>query len=365
MQQNRFWNLLSKKLSGEASPEEMTELELLVKEYPELIYSAEQIENIWNLDRPDSNTYDSELAFQHHLNCLNKKGISLYGVDTPANMYGIDREQSSSLRKRFFQIILGCILFAAIGFMVWQLRTKPARDFLVSNKQFIGEISTRMGDRIKLVLPDSTVVWLNAGSKLNYDEKFGIDNRNTTLSGEAYFSVRKSKIPFTIQANGVRIKVLGTSFNVKSYPNEKTTETSLIHGQVEITIDKRPGEKFLLKPNEKLIVANEIKTTEKLPEKNNEPMVVLSNLTHANDNSILETSWVDNKLIFQDESFAELAIKMERWFGVDISFANERIQKERLSGTFTKETIQEALEILQMTTSFNFSLKSDSIVITE
>lgn len=366
MLQNRFWNLLSKKLAGEATQDDICELESLIKEYPELVYSAEQIENLWKLAPEDSNSWDDEIAFQKHLHSLQQKeGIELMYTGAPAGWYDVTGEENQDRSKKRWATLFTILVMAAVGFMIWQLNIKKPADVLVHNKTFNSEVSTRMGDRIQMVLPDSTVVWLNAGSKLNYNEKFGITNRNLNLSGEAYFDVRKSRIPFIIQANGVQIKVLGTAFNVKSYPNEKTTETSLLRGEVEITIRERPGEKFLLKPNEKLIVANDIKIKEELPGKRTEPMVVLSSLTHTVDNSIVETSWVDNKFIFQDESFAELAIKMERWFGVDIAFAGESIEKERLSGTFTKETIQEALDILQMTTSFKYSIKSDSIVITE
>ena len=363
MPHSKFWNLLSKKITGEASPEELRELEVLIKEHPELIYSAEQIEKIWKLPAQDINPYESELAFQQHLNQLNEKGIYLQELETPASMYEYQKENFFSLKRIIQTAFIVFILIGIVGVIFWQSADKSNSELLVQNKNFTGEVSTRMGHRTKLVLPDSTVVWLNAGSKLNYNEEFGITNRNTTLSGEAYFDVKKSKLPFIIQANSVKIKVLGTAFNVKSYPNEKTTETSLVRGEVEITLDKRPGEKFILKQNEKLIVANDIKSEENLSIGKMEPKVVLSSLTQSNDSSIIETSWVENKLIFQDESFAELAVKMERWYGVEISFANDKLKRERLSGTFTKESIQEALEILQMTTPFRFKIKSNSIFI--
>ena len=362
MPQNLFWNLLSKKLSGEASPDDIRDLELLVKEYPEFAYQAEQVEMLWKLEMPCSKSYDAELAFQQHLNSLNKNGIYLGNIESPASMYEMERHHS---KKKLYLALFLVLTMASIGWFIWKNRQPVMQDEVVYHKTFTGEVSTGMGDRIRMVLPDSTVVWLNAGSKLNYNEKFGITNRNTTLSGEAYFDVRKNSIPFIIQANGVQIKVLGTAFNVKSYPNEKTTETSLLRGKVEITINKRPGEIFLLKPNEKLTVANDLEPKEALPQSKTEPMVVLSGLTHANDNSILETSWKDNKLIFQDESFAELAVKMERWYGVKIVFTSEKIAKERLSGTFTRESVTEALEILQMTTGFRFTHKFDAIIISE
>jgi ferric-dicitrate binding protein FerR (iron transport regulator) len=276
-------------------------------------------------------------------------------------MYALEE---SPKKKRNFLILAILVGMIGAGFDVWKSRDTKSPELLVQSGNFAGEISTRMGSRTRMVLPDSTVVLLNAGSKLTYNEKFGITNRNTTLSGEAFFDVKKSSIPFYIQANYVHIMVLGTAFIVNSYPNDKTTETCLIRGTVEVTLDKRPGEKFILQPNEKLIVANNIPTQPERSNSKQEPIVVLSGLTHSSDNSIIETSWIDNKLVFEDESFSEIAKKMERWFGVSIEFRSEKIASERLSGTFTTETIHQALERLQMTTVFQFTMDANKIIIT-
>lgn len=365
MPHNHFWNLLSKKLSGEALPGDLDELESLLKKYPELTYSAEQVEQLWKLQPHDAGSFDAEIAFQQHLNRLHKKGVGIPGLETTMDPDTLEDHSTSRRIKRIYTP-LAVFVVALIAFILfWQNQVRSMDEVMVQSQHFSGEVSTAMGNRTRMVLPDSTIVWLNAGSRLTYNKEFGLTNRNTVLSGEAFFEVKKSSLPFIIKANAVQIKVLGTAFNVKSYSNEKTTETCLLRGKVEITLDKRPGETFVLKPNEKLIVANDIKTTGKEMNRKKEPMVVLSSLTQASDQTIIETSWVNNKLVFQDESFEELAVKMERWYGVEIEFASERIAGERLSGTFTKETIQEALEILQMTTSFRFSLRSNSVIISE
>ena len=216
-----------------------------------------------------------------------------------------------------------------------------------------------------MILPDSTVVWLNAGSKLTYNEHFGTNNRNATLVGEAFFDVKKSTMPFIIHANTVQIKVLGTAFNVKAYPDEKTTETSLLRGRVEITLDKRPGELYILKPNEKLVVANEPVEKETIVPEKKQPIAVLERIKHLNDSTIIETSWVHNEFIFEDEAFSDIARKMERWYGVNIEFKDGNIANEHISGTFTTETIQEALTALQYSTKFHYSVKGTMITITQ
>jgi transmembrane sensor len=360
MTENRFWNLLAKKLSGEATAEEIGELENFLRANPDLVYSAGIIENLWKL-HPETSSYDSELSFELHLNNLKKDGIDLADLQIPSLPFD---EHPRPKRKKRLLVSLSVLaaLFMA-GFM-WLYNSKETAPVL--HKTY-SEVSTRFGSKTKLVLPDSSVVWLNAGSKLTYDENFGLSTRTTVLSGEAYFDVKKSTVPFIINANGLHIKVLGTAFNVKSYPNEKTSETSLVRGKVEITHDKRPGEIFILKPNEKLVIANEEKEEneeKKKPEQRTEPKVLLSSLTHTTDNTVIETSWVENKLIFQDESFEEVAKKMERWYDVRIEIKDEKIARLRLSGTFENENIRQALAALKIAFPFNFTMNENTITIT-
>lgn len=361
MTENRYWNLFAKKLSGEATAEEIRELENLIKANPDLVYSAEIIENLWRLNYPETSLYDSELAFELHVTNLKSQGIDLAGVKTPSSLPGDDPFRPKKKRNWLAVSAALAILFVA-GFM-WRYSSKETAP--VPQKNY-SEVSTRFGSKTKLVLPDSSVVWLNAGSTLTYNENFGMTSRTTTLSGEAYFDVKKSTIPFIINANGLHIKVLGTAFNVKSYPNEKTTETSLVRGRVEVTHDRRPGEVFILKPDEKLVISNEEeeKGQEAGAPQKTEPKVLLSSLTHSDDNTIIETSWVENKLVFQDEPFEEVARKMERWYNVAITIKDENIARLRLTGTFENENIRQALAALKIAFPFNFTMTENDIIIT-
>ena len=366
MSQNRYWNLVAKKLTGEAIPEELEELDQIIKDNPDLIKSSEHIENIFKLSKLKGHSYDTEMAFEHHLNKLREMGISFPDFDNPIYSIKLINQAVPFRKKRIVLYSLFGLVVLCIGGFIWQYNSRKAESLPLA-KGF-SEVSTRLGSKsTKLILPDSSVVWLNAGSKLSYDDKqYGVTHRNTVLIGEAYFDIKKNPIPFTIHANSVHIKVLGTAFNVKSYPNEKTTETSLIRGRVEITLDKRPGEKFILKPNEKLIVSNEMEEINPQLKQKKEPLVVLSGLTHfTNDNTIIETSWVENRLVFQDESFAEIVKKMERWFNVTIEIKDEKISQFHLTGTFENENIKQALSALQIVFPFNFTINQNNITITQ
>lgn len=299
---------------------------------------------------------ESEIAFEYHLRRMKEADI-----DFPLN--GDQKAGISSInRKRISTYSIAALLVFLVAAFIWFDGSK--KNTLAPVEKKYSEVSSPIGSKTKLVLPDSTIVWLNAGSKLTYNEQFGITNRNTILAGEAFFDVKHSTMPFIIHANEIQIKVLGTAFNVRAYPDEKTTETSLIRGRVEITLDKKPGRQFVLEPNEKLIVANdpeEIRTKIQ----NRDPLVVLKGLTRISDSIVVETSWVHNELVFQDERFDAVAAKMEKWYGVAIGFKDEKLAGERLSGTFTSETINEALNALQYSTKFHYSIKGNLITITQ
>ena len=225
------------------------------------------------------------------------------------------------------------------------------------------EITTKYGSNTQLILPDGSTVWLNAGSKLNYEKINETGLREVYLTGEAFFDVVKNpQRPFIIHTSSIDIKVLGTSFNVKAYPDDKTVETSLIRGSVEVTVKNRPEEKYLLKPNQKLILFNDAFTekTEKdqrvLPV--NMPVIKIRQLSYLKgDTAAIETSWVRNKLDFVDESFVDLGKRMGRWYDVEFEFKNSQLEEERLTGSFDGETLVEALEALRFTNNYRFNYK--------
>jgi transmembrane sensor len=368
MLKDKVWDLIAKKLSGEASLGESQELEELLRRNPDLHYPMQTIADLWHHREPQEDDQD---AFSRHIIRMKSMGLEF---EEPQKLIDhiLEVEEKSARRKRRLTGSL-LALAALLGLGIYLIRQNPFEGTAPS-QAIKSEVSTKYGSRTKLVLPDGTQVWLNSGSKLSYDKAYGNNFREVSLTGEAFFDVVHNPAhPFLIHAEKIDIKVLGTAFNVKSYPGEKNTETSLIRGSLEVTVKDRPSEKYILKPNEKLVIANEEFPRARQPlvakqdlkkSYQQEPIVALSHLTYApQDSAVIETSWLDNKLIFRSESFEELAIKMERWYGVTIRFADEEIKKERMTGTFENESIQQALKALQLIATFSYSMNRDEIVI--
>jgi ferric-dicitrate binding protein FerR (iron transport regulator) len=244
----------------------------------------------------------------------------------------------------------------------------PEELIVAKKKDETGLVATSNGSRTKLILPDGSSVWLNAGSKLNYNKNFDAALREVYLTGEAFFDVVKDpERPFLIHTSKMDVRVLGTQFNVKAYEQDKTFETSLIHGSVEVFLKKEPGKKYLLKPNQKLVLTNKASQQNKITDVSadlKEPLVQIKELTYINgSNKDVESSWTRNILSFEDESFSEVSKKMERWYDVKFEFNNKHWETEFLSGSFEKESLDQAMTALKFSTGFDFSIKDKIITI--
>lgn len=227
-------------------------------------------------------------------------------------------------------------------------------------------VSTQKGSKSRMQLPDGTTVWLNAGSKIEYDESFGKTTRYVKLEGEAYFDVtHDKKRPFLIHTAALDIKVLGTVFNVRAYPDEKTTEASLVKGSIEVSFPGSVTDKIVLSPSEKISVENSapVPVKKAATKDSTAPipsLVVVSKISYQqSDNSIIETSWVDNKLVFRNRPFEEIIAEMSRWYGVNFEMNNKTMTGKRFTATFQNETVHEAL--LHLSSSLQFSYSIDSV----
>lgn len=366
------WNLVAKKLSGEATPEELLELERLLRNNPDLHYPVQAIADLWKPANPKDQK-EAELAFNRHLDRMNDLGsISPGNINTedPGLNYNPPQRQRSVNIRALVAAAL-CLLILTGGWYYSRSRNVSSVTKTGSPARDPGStVFTRNGSRTNLLLPDGTQVWLNAGSRITYNKDYGTATRDVNLIGEAFFDVaRNAEKPFIIHTSRIDIKVLGTRFNVKSYPTDRTTETTLIRGSIEVSVKDRPSEKIILKPNEKLVVANDDSTLHRITDgpntsPTNESLVSIRKPTYeSHTGAIIETSWVEDKLSFQDEDFSELARQLERWYGVSIRFDQSRLEDLHFTGSFRIETIQQALDALKMTNPFSYVIHDKAITI--
>lgn len=369
MNEDRFWSLVSLKLSGEAQPEELAELEMLLQQHPELGLRADMLDTVWQ-SKGETQPENIEASFNKHMQRLSNhfaEPVLQYENAVPEAGY----EEENNVRPLFRKRLLWVAGIAASLVIGWFIMTDlPGKTKQVSQHQAQNTVSTKRGSKSKIQLPDGTQVWLNADSKITYNENFQGKLREVHLTGEAFFDVERDETrPFIIHTNAIDVKVLGTSFNVRSYEDEKNTETSLIHGSVEITLKNNPDKKIILKPNEKLIVKNnDMQLVTKKPEAKKPdirlPLLTLAKVNYQKkDSSVIETLWVKNHLAFDGEAFEDVALKIERWFDVKVNITDEGLKKVLFSAVFDEENLQQVMEALRITGKFKYTINKKEVTI--
>lgn len=180
------------------------------------------------------------------------------------------------------------------------------------------EISVPAGQMTQIKLPDGSKVLLNSGSVLKYPTVFGNSSRDVSIDGEAFMEIAKNpKKPFRVATNKFSVEVLGTTFNITAYSSENHSNVTLIEGSVKISTDNN-------KKTQKIIPGQSASITD-------------GSLTDiAQVNTQFYTSWKDGKIMFRKETLEEIAKKLERWYNVEIEFADEDLKKEIFSGTLLK-----------------------------
>ncbi|WP_295128443.1 FecR family protein [uncultured Chitinophaga sp.] len=345
MQEQRFYYLVNRQVSGLASEDEQAELQRLIQ-------ADQGLAAIYGEMFPDMQQEDEHSealqAYTAHYTRMQLSGL-------------FEQEEAPVRRRRLPYYIIAAasaLLLLAAGWWMLDKKEQP--------KAVAGEVKTRKGDKTRLNLPDGSVVWLNGNSQLLFDTEFNHTHRNVQLTGEAYFDVtHDSNRPFVIQANGLTVKVLGTTFGVRAYPDEPSTETMLVSGAVEVTVDGQPGNTIQLKPGQKLRVLNgtNIKATEDT-DTDAAPLLSLSKMRFSpNDTTLADVAWVDNKLVFDGDAFDLVISKMEKWYNITIVVENEALYNASFTGVFNNKPLTTVLNTLQATGKLTYSRRNDTVYV--
>lgn len=348
--EDQFWLLVSLRLSGEATAEELATLDRLLEEHPEMAARLDAIGDWWTHAAPRSPGLPRG-ALQRHLQRLNQS-------DNPPT-----RRRGG---RRLFLLIAG-IAASLAGFAFFIYRWTPVQHSIAPAVAH-NSISTKSGSKSKIQLPDGSQVWLNSDSKLIYSETFAGDAREVQLCGEAYFDVaRDPRHPFVIHTPTIDVRVLGTTLNVRSYSDEKNTEAVLIHGSVEVILKRDPAKKIILKPNDKLVVPNAIPGAPGGTRKADMDSSWTPSLGKVHfsrrDSAAVEVLWVKNKLAFDNESLEMVALKMERWFNVKMVITDDALKHMEFSGVFEEEALPQVMEALRLTGNFHYSVRRRVVTI--
>lgn len=363
MNSNRIWELLTRKLAGEASPEDIRELDELLKKDMEMDYQVHLYTSYYQHPEPqaipDSIKNSARLRLRQQL----------AQEEATTDVHPGKKAHILSFFTRPLVAAASIVLLLVVGVLVYLSINSVSND---RKMEFaVNEFKTTAGTRSKTILPDGSVVWLNSESTISYNNDFGLKKRDVRLSGEAFFDVvHNAEIPFVVHAQNVKILVKGTAFNVRSYPGSNKVQTSLIRGSVQVSSEADPKKLILLKPNEKITML----TKEESP-------ILLRDHAGKGDSSLFlpyrldtlklnkyaqvfpEISWMHDQLVFDNEPFGDVLEKLEKWYNVKIILMNEGLRTKAFSGVFENENVNDALSFLQFVHHFDYEIAGRNIII--
>lgn len=246
------------------------------------------------------------------------------------------------LRSRFSwkvwpQIAVACIIIV-LGLVNYRMNDKQKQ---LSTQNFT--VLAEKGQRAFITLPDSTKVWLNSDTKISYPADYGLKERNVTLVGEAYFEVAKNPDKrFIVEAKGMQVEALGTSFNVNAYQNDNKIIASLFSGSVRVSYDRHVA---ILKPHESVKVD-----------------LLNRSFSRYKDESMQNIAlWRKNEITFDGESLEEITNIMSRLYNTTICIEDESLKKVCYIGTIRNNNLENFIDIINLTTPVVYENKGDTV----
>ncbi|MFA5433903.1 MAG: FecR domain-containing protein [Candidatus Paceibacterota bacterium] len=306
-------------------------------------YALETEEKVQQWLAKNPATEELEQASKEYWDSINtgKDATTVEALKRVSAKIGIYSPEKKTVRLKVFSRV-AAVFILLIGISgVWLYLQQPNHPAMV-------EISAAYGETRQVILPDQTEVWLNAGSSLKYPSEFNQKVRPVRLTGEAFFSVTKNHSkPFVVETKSLAVRVSGTKFNLKAYPDEHQTVATLQEGKIEIKTAKHQKQQMV--PNEQLVYNSETSTLK---------------MEKINPEDIPD--WKSGSLRFSEATLGEILQTLERRFNISfntdisIDLATERytIKFER------KETPEQILQVLsEIAGDFSYSIKNEQITL--
>ena len=261
------------------------------------------------------------------------------------------KENKSSNQINYYKYALRvsavAIVFLLCGisslFFLWQSE-KTAVEAVEEYKEYVVEVPN--GAKSKIIFPDGSVVWLNAGSKVKYDSNFAKESRNVALSGEGYFEVSKNEeLPFVVNTGNLSVKVLGTKFNLKSYEEDSEVKVILKEGAVRVGDFLTDAAPVVLEPNQRFTLRK----------------ADLAMQVDSVDASHIE-NWRNGAMIFDKVPLEEIAKELKRLYNIPIQIENDKLRNIVYYSDFQENvTVEKVLEILSSGNKFRYEVKPELI----
>lgn len=338
MLEDRFTELLAKKLSGEITPEESAEFGSLLAGNEAYSREYETIKTYW---QQDEQPYDNAVSVFEKIK-----------LQTDIHQREAQHNSIRPVKRSFAWIGAAAAVILILIISVFVYKGSPSHSRSPALQTALKELQTPSRITSRITLSDGTHVTLNAESDIKYPASFKGSNREVYLSGEAYFDVKHdAQHPFIVHTPKFNIRVLGTAFNVKCYANDKTNEATLLRGSIRVTMADKNKTAILMKPADKMVVQG------------SQYYITKQTFYDQAGSDVVETAWLNNKLTFKNEPFDQLANALARHFGASIKFQNNNLKNFTFTGDFERENLNQILLSLQIVKPFRYTLRDNNVVI--
>jgi ferric-dicitrate binding protein FerR (iron transport regulator) len=326
----RIDDLIVNYLSHQLSLNEREELHTWLSQSDENRRYFIEMQDLWNtLATQDKDAFNSEAAYRRF-----KARISFQYQSE-----GKKRHKHVPSPVYWAAAVIAAFIFGGLSFLV-------VNNEIIQHNTKQYAIYVPYGAKTRVVLPDNSVVWLNAGSTLRYGQNFGQKSRQVALVGEGYFEIAHNPaMPFTVNANQASVKVLGTKFDVKAYPEDKRLDVTLLRGSIQLTTIYQPNKILKLNPNQLAVID---KTHQ--------------NVTVEQVDACEAAAWTKGKIVFDEELFGQIVRRLERDYNVTIDVKDPRLNNLRFYGDFRNaQSIQEILNIMTSNHEFHYTMNENHI----
>lgn len=324
--QNIPWEAISAKLKNDVDGEQKKQIQDWLDGSPEHPLILSEIVNTWSLTKNKTEFYqpDMTINWQKLMKRINYQ------------------PKQKAIQNIYFRwvaaaAVLLLVFLAGIGLGDGLLKTKTTVSYT--------KIIAPEGNKTQIVLPDSTYVWLNSGSEIQYPSDYSAQNRVVTMKGECFFDVVKDpEHPFVVSGSKFKVKVYGTRFNVNEHNLKNTADVTLVSGRVQVLNlqDKLISD---LKPGQQLVY-NDGKY-----------------LVQKAENMEALTAWLNNMLIFDNQPFENVIHYLEKWYGVKITLDPSLYYSHNYTFKVKTESMREVLELISMITPIQYLIEGEKISI--
>lgn len=326
-------------LLGLCTQNELDQVEGWLDESPEHVQILEQVLREIRLTKPPelNKTHIKRSVFQH-IEAGNQERIRPLKPNKHNNSWAVKAVAMVSV----------FIIALSLTFNIESTKTaapQPEKLPLQQRNLAYGQTST-------FRFSDGSVITLNGGSSLKFPEQFEKDKREVYLEGEAYFDIAPDKYrPFLVHVGSTTTRVLGTSFNIKAYDNDKEMQIAVVEGKVGVTSNSAPSTK---NPEEQIVL-----------EKNQWATYHRSGtLVEQGEGDIWEQiAWKDQVLIFNNKPFSEVAKMLERWYGTEIIIKGKELKDAKLKGKHKSMSLEQVLQSIQFVLGIEYTIEDQVVTI--